>query len=96
MQLKNIHVSGKFSMGVPGHKYVFTVNADKFFGGDEAQDYRSRVYENPTVADLIEAADESVNVTNDKHHIFLEDYKITADQEPQGETVGEIEIHFGS
>lgn len=96
MQLKNIHVSGKFTIGIVGHKYAFTVKANKFFGGDDAQDYRSRIYENPTIADLIEAADESVDVTNDKHHIFLENYEITADQNPQGDAVGEIEIHFGS
>ncbi len=96
MQLKNIHISGKFAIGIFGHKYVFIVKADKFFGGEQAKDYRSRVYENPSVVDLIEAADESVDVTNDKRHIFLENYEITEDQEPQGEAVGEIEIQFGS
>lgn len=96
MQLKNIYVAGKFIIGQVGHKYVFTAHGDKFFGGEESKDYRSRVYDSPTVADLIEAAEESVDVTKDRQHIFLEGYEITADQEPQGENVGEIAILFGS
>lgn len=96
MQLKNIHISSKFAIGTVGHKYVFIVKADKFFGGEQARDYRSRVYENPSVADLIEAADESVDVTHDKHHIFLESYEIIEDQSPQKDAIGEIKINFGS
>lgn len=94
MEFKNIHVSGKFTIGRPGNKYVFVISGNEKLG---SENYRSRIYKSPTVADLIEAADESVDVTEDRHHIFLESYTITADQAPQGEDdVGEIEIHFGS
>ena len=79
--------------------YVFTVRAYPSVGWSHpnAHDYKSRVYWGPDVTDMIEAADESVDVTKDTHHIYLESYEIVADQSPGSiDQPGEIALRFGS
>ena len=94
MQLRNIQLSSKFRIGERGHRYVFTARAK--VRDEEAQDYCSQIYQDPDMADLIHTADESVDVTHDHHHIFLEGFEIV-EGHPEGHPeVGKIEIRFGS
>lgn len=48
---------------------TFVSEYDNFWG--EGSEYRKTI-DNPTWADVFKAADESIEVTGDHHHIFLE------------------------
>ena len=43
-----------------------------FFGDEESADYKSDDITNPTMMDAWKAFDDSIEVTRDNHHIFLE------------------------
>jgi len=53
-------------------KVQFIKKGDDFWGGEEAKDYVSAVYENPTWADITRCANTMIQVTGDGHHRFLE------------------------
>jgi hypothetical protein len=52
---------------------VFISDYDAFWAmSDEGQRYESAVLKDPTYTDLLKAADESISVTKDSHHCYLE------------------------
>ena len=105
MSLRNITVSSR-QLDLEGvdrdRPYVFTRREVEGapWSHPAGRDYKSRVYFGPTVFDLISSADESVDVTRDHHHIYLEGYEVVGDQSPAGkgdiDQPGEIHIQFGS
>lgn len=48
---------------------TFVSDYDGFWG--DGKEYR-KTFDNPTWADMFRAADESIKVTRDTHHVFLE------------------------
>ena len=50
----------------------FIQEGGSFFGDEESADYKSDVVVNPTMMDAWKAFDDSIEVTRDNHHIFLE------------------------
>jgi hypothetical protein len=48
---------------------TFASDCDGFWG--DGKEYR-KTFESPTWADMFHAADESIKVTRDRHHVFLE------------------------
>jgi hypothetical protein len=54
-------------------KVVLIRKRSDYFGGDQAQDYRSEVLKNPTWLQVAVCANASVPVTRDFHHLYLND-----------------------
>lgn len=75
--LDEVFAEGEFQVTVPG---------DDFFGN--GTDYKSNRVTNPTWLVLAIMANESIPVTGDYHHVFLENARIVGP--------GLIELSFGS
>ena len=54
-------------------KCVLVQQAEEFWGGDKARDYKSPVLENPTWLTVCAHANAMIKRVRDKHHVFLED-----------------------
>ena len=69
-------VGDKYSLDdIPFHGTFRIYNAgDDFFGN--GMPYRSKELSSPTWLELCIVADEMIKVTNDTHHIFLEDLRM--------------------
>jgi hypothetical protein len=47
-------------------------DADEFWGGKDSKPYRSKVMTNPTWADVMNCAEEQIEKTLDRQHVFVE------------------------
>lgn len=48
----------------------------EYWGGPQGRDWKSPVLENPTWLDLCVQANAMIPVTNDRHHVFLEEIEV--------------------
>lgn len=53
-------------------KVILVGEADDFWGGKKAKDFRSKVLENPTWLIVAIHANATIKKTRDLHHVFLE------------------------
>jgi hypothetical protein len=54
---------------------------DEFFGGPRSRDYESAVVESPTWLDICGLAEDSIDASRDRHHIFLENVRVVGQED---------------
>ena len=63
-------------------KVVLVREANDFFGGEDSEDYKSEVLENPTWLQVCVRANKMMKVVRDRHHVYLEG--LTKEKEEDG------------
>ncbi len=53
-------------------KFKFTSSKNEFFGGPNSKDYESSVIKNPRWIDIFGFANDSLDYTLDRHHVYFE------------------------